>query len=165
MRNPPLEVHSQRKGPCVAEAVGEQEQTQSCAPDQNEGDGPTDSAEFPDPLRHALPDFLPPGRVAAPSVWINFLIFIGKGRLEGPTMQIQLGDIAGSESVLRQIREEEFVDDADTRNSNGTFLFACRMGCYNHAARHTFGPYCDVRTVVEAARRPAFRAMLKLIRR
>src|SRR5215471_14417820 len=95
---------------------------------------PQFQAQVPHPLRHALPGFLPPGRVAAPSIWINFLVFIGKDRLEGPTMQVQLDDITSSEGMLRQIREEEFVDDASTRNPNGTLLFACRMGCHHHAA-------------------------------
>ena len=37
-------------------------------------------------------------------------------------MQIQFDDIGGGEGLLRQIGEEEFVDDARTRDANGTFL-------------------------------------------
>lgn len=94
-------------------------------------------AEVPYPLSYALPGFLSPGRVAAPSIGINFLVFIRERRLKGATMQVQLDDIGGGEGVLRQIREEEFVDDARTRDANRALLFTSRMGCHNHTARHT----------------------------
>lgn len=42
-------------------------------------------------------------------------------------MQGQLDDIAGREGVLRQVREEEFVDDARTCDTYRTFLFPA--GC------------------------------------
>jgi len=60
--------------------------------------------------------------MAAPSIWIDLLVFICQYRLKGPTMEIQLDDIAGGEGMLRQLRQEEFVDDACTRDPNGTLL-------------------------------------------
>src|SRR5690242_3413331 len=65
-------------------------------------------AEVPDPLRDHLPAFLSPGGVTAPSVKIEFAVFIGKQRLESAPMQVQLDDIRGSERRLRHIGEEEF---------------------------------------------------------
>ncbi|GHO87007.1 hypothetical protein KSZ_50130 [Dictyobacter formicarum] len=63
-------------------------------------------------MGYHLPAFLSPGRMRAPPVGIDFLIFIGKGRLKGATMQIQLDDIAGGECLRREIGEKELVDDA-----------------------------------------------------
>ncbi len=65
----------------------------------------------------------------------------------------------------RQIGEEEFVDHARARDANRTLLLAGWMSRHHHAARHPFRPYRDVRTVVEAAHRLAFRTLLKLIGR
>src|SRR5215472_4993723 len=45
--------------------------------------------QVPDPLRNDLPAFLSPGRVAAPAVRVELGVFIGEGRLQGATVQIQ----------------------------------------------------------------------------
>jgi hypothetical protein len=45
--------------------------------------------EVPGPLCHHLPALLSPGRVRAPTVGIDLLIFIRECRLKGSTMQIQ----------------------------------------------------------------------------
>ena len=37
-------------------------------------------------------------------------------------MQIQLNHVAGSKGVLREVREEEFVDNVCTRDAYRTFL-------------------------------------------
>jgi hypothetical protein len=60
--------------------------------------------------------------VAAPAIRVDLLIFISQHRLKGPTMQIQLNDVRGGERSLRQVGEEEFVDDARTRDANWTLL-------------------------------------------
>jgi hypothetical protein len=80
-------------------------------------------------------------------------------------MQIQFDDIGGSERLLRQTREEEFVDDTCARDPNRTFLFARRMGGHHHAAQDTLGSYRYLRTIVEAAHHLAFRTLLELIGR
>ena len=67
---------------------------------------------IPYPLRYALPGFLQRGRVRAPSIGIDLLIFTREDRLEGAAMQVQVDDIAGGEGALRQMREDELVDDA-----------------------------------------------------
>jgi hypothetical protein len=53
-----------------------------------------------------------------------FDILIGQGRLKGAAMQVQLDDIGGGKRPLRQIGEEEFVDDARTRDADPAFLCA-----------------------------------------
>jgi len=120
-------------------------------------------AEVPHPLRYQLPALLPPGCVRAPAIWVDLLIFIRKERLEGPTMQIQLNDVRSGERWLRQSGEEEFIDDACTRDTNRTFLFAGWMGRYHHAAGHALGSYRHLRTVVEATHHLTFRTLLELI--
>ena len=78
-------------------------------------------------------------------------------------MQIQLNNVGGSERPLREIGQEEFVDDTLTRDANGTLLLACGMRCHDHAVRHALWPYWDLRTIVEATHHLAFGTLLKLI--
>ena len=78
-------------------------------------------------------------------------------------MQIQFDDIAGGKRLLRQVAEEQFVDDARTGQANRTLLFPCGMGRYHHAAREALGADWHVWTIVEAADDLAFRALLDLI--
>src|SRR6266699_541617 len=101
----------------------------------------------------------------APAIWVDLLIFIGQCRLEGPTMQIQLNDIRGGERLLRETGKEEFVDDARTRDANGTLLGAGWMGRHDHAAQHALGPHRHLWAVVEAAHDLTFWTLLELIRR
>jgi hypothetical protein len=49
-------------------------------------------------------------------------------------VQVQLDDIGGGECVLRQVGEEEFVDNACTYDANRTLLFVSGMGRHHHAA-------------------------------
>src|SRR6266699_349259 len=120
-------------------------------------------AQIPDPLADHLPQFLSSSRVTTPAGSRLFLIFIGKGRFKGATMQIQLDDIGGDERLLRQLGEEEFVDDARTRDANPALLFAGWMGRHHHAAMHARGSHRHIRAVVEAAHKLAFRTTLELI--
>ena len=57
-------------------------------------------AQVPNPLADHLPGFLPTRSVRAPAIGILFLVFIGKSRLKGPTMQIQLDHIGSGERRL-----------------------------------------------------------------
>ena len=66
--------------------------------------------QVPHPLADQLPCLLTRGRMADPAVGVLFLVFIGKDRLKSPAMQVEGDDIGSSESALRQIGEEEFVD-------------------------------------------------------
>src|SRR5712692_1055566 len=118
---------------------------------------------IPYPLGHHLPGFLSPGGVAAPPVGIDLLVFICQCRLKGAAMQVQLDDIGSSEPLLRQVGEEEFVDDACTRDTHAALLLGSLMRGYDHAAEYSLGSHRDLWTVVEAAHRLAFRPLLKLI--
>jgi hypothetical protein len=122
-------------------------------------------AQVPDPLADDLPGLLPPGGVAAPAIGVEFLILIRKCRFKGAAMQIQFNDIAGGEPLLRQSGEEEFVDDAPSREANRTLLLARRMGRDDQAAQHAFRADWHGWTVIEATHDLAFWALLLLIRR
>src|SRR5207245_1440026 len=67
-------------------------------------------AQVPHPLRDDLPRVLTARSVRTPAVGVLFLLFIGKDRGVSPAMQVEGDDIGSSESALRQIGEEEFVD-------------------------------------------------------
>lgn len=56
--------------------------------------------QVPYPLGHQLPALLPPGRIAAPSVGIDLLVFVRERRLKGPAMQVQFDDITGGKRRL-----------------------------------------------------------------
>jgi hypothetical protein len=66
--------------------------------------------------------------VAAPPIGVDFLILIGQSRLKGTAMQIHLNDVRSREGLLRQVREEEFIDDPRTRDTHRTLLFAGPIG-------------------------------------
>jgi hypothetical protein len=120
---------------------------------------PQFESQVPDPLGNQLPALLSPGRVAAPSIGVDFLVFISEHRLKAPAMQVQLDDIAGGECLLRQVREEELVDDAFSCDPNRTLLFACRMGGHDDAAGHAIGSHRDLETIIEATDHLAFGAL------
>ena len=61
---------------------------------------PQFQAEVPHPLGYQLPALLPPGRVAAPTIRVDLLIFIREYRLKGAAMQIQLDNIGSGERRL-----------------------------------------------------------------
>src|SRR5438105_2427268 len=52
------------------------------------------------------------GRMRAPAIGVLLLIFIGKHRSKGPTMQVEGHHIGGRECLLREMREKELVDNA-----------------------------------------------------
>src|SRR5260370_47069 len=56
--------------------------------------------EVPDPLTEDLPGFLPARGVTTPAVGILLLVFIGKSRFKGATMQIERDDIGGRARLL-----------------------------------------------------------------
>lgn len=101
--------------------------------------------------------------MTAPAIRVDLLIFIKERRLKGPAMQIQLNDVRSGERSLRQVGEEEFVDDACPRDANRTLLGASRVSCHDHPAQHTPGPQRHLWTVVEATYQLAFRTLLELI--
>lgn len=121
--------------------------------------------QVPDPWSHRLPALLSPGRMAAPSVRIDLRVFIRERRLKGTTMHRPRNHIAGREGVLRQVREEAFVDHAFSGHSNGALLRPFGMCGYDHAAGHAIWSHRDFRTIGEAAHHLRLRTLRELIGR
>jgi len=147
----------------VVKMAGEQEQTRSCAAALAMPVMAQFESQVPGPLRDHLPPFLSPGRLTAPPVRVLLTVFIREDWFKGTTMQIQLTHVAGREGVLWQIREEQFVDNARTRDSNRALLFFRGVRGHNHTTRRTIGSHRDRWTIVETAHHLAFRALLELI--
>ena len=78
-------------------------------------------------------------------------------------MQVELDDVKSGERSLWKGGEEEFVDDACTRDADGALLVGSLMGCHDHTAEHTLGSHRNLWAVVEAAHHQAFWALLELI--
>ncbi len=87
------------------------------------------------------------------------------GPSKGTVMQVPLDHIAGGESSLRQVGEEEFIDAARPRDPDGTLLVAGGMSRHHHAAEHARRSHRHLRTIVKAAHHLAFRTLLELIGR
>ena len=119
--------------------------------------------DIPDPLRYHLPALLAPGRVAAPTIGVDLLILVGEHRLKGAAMQVQFDDIGGGKCRLWQVGEEEFIDDARTRDADGTLLQAFWVGGHHHATGHARRPHRHSRAIIEAAHDLTFRTLLDLI--
>src|SRR5258708_2540347 len=107
---------------------------------------PQFQAQIPHPLRDDLPRFLPPRSVRTPAVGVLFLVFIGKDRLKSPAMQVEGDDIGSSKSALRQIGEEEFVDETRAGETNPALLLRSRMGRHHHPAALSRWPHRHIRT-------------------
>src|SRR5512135_384926 len=121
--------------------------------------------QVPYPLAHETPCLLTARGVTTPPIGVDLLIFVRKRRFKGAAMQTQFDNIGSGECLLRQIREEQFVDNPCPRDAHRTLLIAGRMGRHDHAAQHTLGSHRHLWTVVEAAHALAFRTLLELIRR
>ncbi len=80
-----------------------------------------------------------------------FLILVSKSRFKGAAMQIQLDHIGGGEGPLRQVRQEELVDDAGPLNANPALLSASRMGRYHDSAAHALWSHRHIGAVIEGA--------------
>src|SRR5260221_4659850 len=113
-------------------------------------------SQVPGPLGYHLPALLSPGRMRAPAIRLDLLVLIKKRRLKGPAMQIQFDDIGGGECLLRQVGEEEFVDDTSTRDANRTLLFRGGVGGPDHPGRRPPPAYSGLWAVVEDAKALAF---------
>src|SRR5690242_11507781 len=97
--------------------------------------------QVPDPLSDQLPALLAPGRVAAPSVGIDLLVFIREDRFKSATVQIQFDHIAGGEGVLREVCEEQFVDHPCACHPNRTLFLPCGMCGHNHPTGRATGSH------------------------
>src|SRR5713101_10197999 len=93
------------------------------------------------PWRDDLPRVLTARSVRTPAVGLLFLVFIGKERFKGPAMQVEGDDIGSGESVLRQLREEEFVDEARAGEADPALSSVRRMGRHHHPAALSRRPH------------------------
>src|SRR5512142_2606960 len=80
-------------------------------------------------------------------------------------MQVELDDVSSGERWLWQVGEEEFVDDACTRDANGALLFGSLMGGNDHTAQHTLRSHRNIWAVIQAAHHLAFGTLLELVGR
>jgi hypothetical protein len=122
-------------------------------------------AQIPDPLRDDLPAFLARCGMAGPSVRVLLQVFIGQSIFKGAAMQIQRDDVARHERVLRQIGQEQFIDDACAGHTDPTLDCPSGMSCYKNPTQHALRTQSQTRTVIEATRHPAFRVSHVLIGR
>jgi hypothetical protein len=103
--------------------------------------------------------------MATPAVWVDLLVFIGKYRFKGPTMQVECHHIGGGERVLREVSEKEFVDHALAGVTDAALFRGLRMGSHHDAAAHALWSHRDIRAVVELPYQATFRAAELLIGR
>src|SRR6266567_6697331 len=113
--------------------------------------------QVPDPLRDNLPRFLSSGRMRTPPVGVLLLVFIGKGRFKGATMQVECHHIGGGERVLREMGEKEFVDHALAGVTDAALCLGSRVGGHHDAAAHALWPHRYIGAVVELPHQATFR--------
>src|SRR5207247_4369009 len=91
-------------------------------------------------------------------------VFIGQGIFKGTAMEIQGHDITRRERVLRQLCQEEFIDDASTGNADPALRCPGWMGRDHHSTPESRRPDGDIRAVVKGAYQLAFRSAELLVR-
>jgi hypothetical protein len=85
-----------------------------------------------------------------PPVGVLLLVFIGKQRFKGTTMQIEGHHIGGGECVLRETGKKEFIDQARAGEAHAALLSVRRMGRHHHAAPLPIGSHCNIWAVINA---------------
>jgi len=119
--------------------------------------------EVPDPLTDDLPALLSPGGMAAPPIRILLAVFIGERRFKAAPMQIQGHHIRRRKGSLRQLGQEQFVDDPITFDAHPGLFRPCRMGCYHQATALAAWTHYHLWAVIEGALESALRAAELLI--
>lgn len=122
-------------------------------------------AQVPDPLADDLPSLLAASGMTTPAVGVLLQVFIGQSIFKRTAMQVESYHISSSETVLGQIRQEQFVDDAIPFDADPAFRFSSRMGRDDDADSLARFAQTLVRTVVERAADPTFRMCQVLVRR
>ena len=101
--------------------------------------------------------------MTTPAIRVLLQVFIGQGIFKGAAMQIQGHDITRRERVLRQLRQEEFIDDASTGNADPALRRPGGMGRDHHSAPESRRPDGYIRAVVKGAYHLAFRSAELLV--
>ena len=91
-------------------------------------------AEVLGPLREDQPEFLSPGGMRAPAVWLLLLVFIREHGLKRATMEIQSNHISRGERAWWQGRVEQLVDVLTTRGADLHWPI-CRRTCGDDGPR------------------------------
>ena len=113
--------------------------------------------QVPHPVADNLPALLPPVGLAAPAVGVLLLIFIGESILKRAAMQVERHHIRRRERALRQVRQEQLVDDAGTGDPDAALFFSGRMSGHHDPAPLSCCAQRHRRTVIEDAGDAAFR--------
>jgi hypothetical protein len=98
-----------------------------------------------------------------PAIRVLLAILIAKGRFKGTTMQIQRHDIGSGEGSLRELRQEQLVDQADAFNADTRLLLRGRMGRHHDTAALPARAHSHIRAIIEGAHQATFRARELLI--
>src|SRR5436309_11619969 len=101
------------------------------------------------PLREDLPELLPTGRMRHPAIGILFLIFIGEHGFEGASMQVQIKDVGGSESVWGDGGKELLINHAVVHRSDGRWGGSSQTPSQEHAHPRPCGREGNIQTIVE----------------
>jgi hypothetical protein len=102
---------------------------------------PSSRSLVPHPLADDLPGLLTARGMTTPAIRVLLQVFIGQGIFKGAAMEIQGHDIARRERVLRQLRQEEFTDNACAGHSHPTLTSRCWMrGDHDPAGFWAIGP-------------------------
>ena len=113
-------------------------------------------AEVPYPLADDLPCLLTASGVTTPAIRVLLQVFIGKSIFKCAAMQVERHHISSGEGALGKIRQEEFIDEASTRDPDPTLDGPRRMGRDDDADLLACFAQALVRAVVERAADPTF---------
>src|SRR6266516_5938814 len=101
--------------------------------------------------------------MTTPAVRILLLVFIGKDGGVSTTMQVECHHVGGGERLLREIGQEQFVDNSGAFDAHPALRFPGWMGCHDDITPLSLWSYSYVRTIVERAHQGTFRAAKLLI--
>lgn len=82
---------------------------------------------------------------------------------KAPRYRRERDDLGGRERLLRQVREDQLVDDAVSGEADATLLRGLRMSRHSDAKAEPCWSHRHVKAVGERAHPPAFRACERLI--
>jgi hypothetical protein len=100
-------------------------------------------------LADDLPGFLTAGGMTTPAIGIQLLVFVGESIFKAAPMQIEHHHIGSRERLLRQVGQEEFVDDPITGDADPTLRRPCRMSGDHDSAPQSRRSDGDIRAVVK----------------
>src|SRR2546421_7673274 len=84
------------------------------------------------------------GCMRTPPVGVLLLVFIGKQRLKGTTMQVKCHHVTGGEGVLRELGEKEFIDHALAGVTDAALFLGSRVGGHHDATAQALRPHRDI---------------------